>query len=77
MVPAIAIALVALASYSIFSNVSGLLKNIAAAKRTGLPYIVARWYKLSSSSANYSPDRSCQFAEHIVACHPQVMGPTP
>jgi hypothetical protein len=70
MVPAIAIVLIAVASYSIYSIVSGLLKNIAAAKRTGLPYIVARWYKLSFSPANYSPDRSRQFAKYIVACHP-------
>ncbi|KAL2073765.1 hypothetical protein VTL71DRAFT_11091 [Oculimacula yallundae] len=40
MAPTIAIAIVAAVVYCIYSNVSSLLKNIAAAKRSGLPYIV-------------------------------------
>ncbi|CZS98571.1 hypothetical protein WAI453_005726 [Rhynchosporium graminicola] len=40
----IATAIAALLSYWVYSNISCLLKNIAAAKRSGLPYIVVPVY---------------------------------
>lgn len=50
----IAIALVGAILYWVYSNVSGLLRNIAAAKRSGLPYVVARRSKsrAAASSSN-------------------------
>jgi hypothetical protein len=44
MVSTVAIALTAIVSYWIYSNIAGLSKNIAAAKRSGLPYIITRQY---------------------------------
>ncbi|KAK0106956.1 hypothetical protein ONS95_003671 [Cadophora gregata] len=41
MASTIALAIAGLAFYWIYSNVTGLYRNIAAAKRSGLPYIVA------------------------------------
>jgi hypothetical protein len=46
MVQSIAIVLIAVVSYWFYSIVSGLLKNIRAAKLTGLPYVVTRESKL-------------------------------
>ncbi|TVY33469.1 Cytochrome P450 [Lachnellula subtilissima] len=40
MFPTYAIALIGLGIWLVFSNISGLLKNIAAAKRSGLPWTV-------------------------------------
>jgi hypothetical protein len=48
MAASLALALAAITVYWIYSNVSSLLKNIAAAKRSGLPYVVARQYSTSS-----------------------------
>jgi hypothetical protein len=42
MPAAISLALVAIVGYFIFASISGLRKNIAAAKRSGLPYVVTR-----------------------------------
>ena len=42
MASTIALAIAGLAFYWIYSNISGLYRNIAAAKRSGLPYIIAR-----------------------------------
>lgn len=42
MVSALTLALVIIPVYWIYSNVSALLKNIEVAKRSGLPYVVAR-----------------------------------
>jgi hypothetical protein len=44
MASTIAIALIAGVAYWIYSNFSCLLKNIAAAKRSGLPYVIVRQY---------------------------------
>ncbi|TVY93778.1 Cytochrome P450 [Lachnellula willkommii] len=40
MLPTYAIALIGLGIWSVYSNISGLLRNIAAAKRSGLPWTV-------------------------------------
>ncbi|TVY54500.1 Cytochrome P450 4B1 [Lachnellula cervina] len=40
MLPAYAIALIGLGVWLVYSNISGLIKNIAAAKRSGLPWTV-------------------------------------
>ena len=48
MASTIVLALVAICGYFIFINVIALRKNIAAAKRSGLPYAVTR--KLNHSS---------------------------
>jgi len=42
MAPAIALAFVAIVGCFIYTNILGLRKNIAAAKRSGLPYVVTR-----------------------------------
>ena len=44
MASSILLAIAALASYWIYSNVFGLRRSIAAAKASGLPYVVARKY---------------------------------
>ncbi|KAF4625080.1 hypothetical protein G7Y89_g13089 [Cudoniella acicularis] len=40
MASAVAFALITIVAYFVYSNISGLLKNIAAAKRSGLPYVI-------------------------------------
>ena len=42
MVSIIAVALIAILFYRFYLIVSGLFRNIATAKRTGLPYVVTR-----------------------------------
>ena len=42
MVSSVLLLLGAVVAYGLFTTVSGLLKNIAAAKRSGLPYYVIR-----------------------------------
>ncbi len=42
MASTVAIAVAGVTFYWIYLNVSGLRNNIAAAKRSGLPYIIAR-----------------------------------
>jgi hypothetical protein len=48
MISTFAIILIAIPIYWIYSNISGLLRNIAAAKRSGLPYVIARQFTLPS-----------------------------
>lgn len=42
MISTYALALIVIVAWWIYSNVSGLLKNIAAAKRSGLPWYIVR-----------------------------------
>lgn len=42
MASSVVLALCAILGYFVYSNLSGLRKNIAAAKRSGLPYMIAR-----------------------------------
>lgn len=43
MAATIFVAFVAIFGYFLYSNISGLYQNIAAAKRSGLPYIIVPW----------------------------------
>jgi len=45
MFPTYAIALIGLGVWLVYSTISGLLKNIAAAKRSGLPWFIVREFK--------------------------------
>jgi len=42
MLYVLALIFIAIPTFILYSNISSLLKNIAAAKRTGLPYIITR-----------------------------------
>lgn len=42
MIPLFTLVLATLPIYWVYSNIAGLQKNIAAAKRSGLPYVIAR-----------------------------------
>jgi hypothetical protein len=46
MTSTVLLALGGISAYFCYSNISGLQKNIAAAKRSGLPYIITRMFYL-------------------------------
>lgn len=73
MASTIAIAVVAIVVYWIYSNISGLLKNIAAAKRSGLPYIIVRKYIIQCARCELTR-HSCQSIQHRMADNSQAMG---
>jgi hypothetical protein len=78
MVSSVLLATAALVAYWIYSIVSGLWKNIAAAKRTGLPYVVARKYqpppKQNTRCSKLIP-HSCQSLQQSLAHYAQAMDP--
>jgi hypothetical protein len=60
-----AIALIGLGIWLVYSDISGLLKNIAAAKRSGLPWFIVRESKsFGPLQGKGSPKCSCRCLQH-------------
>ncbi|KAK2065529.1 hypothetical protein LY76DRAFT_586245 [Colletotrichum caudatum] len=52
MVSSIVILVGAVVAYGLYANVTGLRRNLAEAKKVGLPYVVTRtWEQVASISA--------------------------
>jgi hypothetical protein len=69
------LALVAIAAfvYWIYWNLSSLRKNIAHAKRSGIPYIVTRRFThFRTRGISDQIAYSCRGIQHVLACYTEV-----
>lgn len=74
MASAIAVAVLAVVAYWVYSNIAGLRKNIAAAKASGLPYYVSRGcFSVILEPAQNLPDPSNKHLQPTMACDTPVI----
>lgn len=57
MLSSVALLACAVTAWAVYSNVSGLLSNIAKVRKSGLPYIVVRKLRPPTANSEMKPGR--------------------